>query len=179
MVAQSFHEYRNKNPQLFKSQTVNKMWYFKFGTEAVIDGCPSLENDIILQVDNKEVSFPIPLEAVVVVNLPSCYGGVFLWQTEQDIEEPFSPLSISDEMVEVVGIKNSVHLGQICVGASSPIFLAQGKKVTISLKKDLHVQIDGEPWLQQPCTINFEFYRKSKVLAVESEMHSSLQNSQK
>jgi len=178
-VAQSFHETRNKNPDMFKSQTLNKMWYVKFGTDAFMgDGCFGLEKDIHLIVDDIQIPL-MPLEAVVIVNLPSCYGGVFLWQKEKDIQEnKFTPLSISDERVEVVGIKNSVHLGQICIGAAYPIFLAQGKKVNITLHKPLHVQIDGEPWIHEAGTIDFQFYRKSKVLALKKDMHSSLQSSQ-
>jgi len=173
-VAQSFHETRNKNPEMFVSQTVNKMWYFKFGTEAIVDGCAGLENDVVLMVDGELKVIDTPIEALVVVNLPSCYGGVFLWQKDSRELGSFSPLSINDDTVEIVGIKNSVHLAQICIGAAIPIYIAQGKRVEISFNKPLHVQIDGEPWLQDPCTLNFDFYRKSKVLALKREMHSSL-----
>jgi len=173
-VAQSFHETRNKNPEMFISQTVNKMWYFKFGTEAIMDGCAGLEKDIVVKVDGKAIVIDMSIEAIVVVNLPSCYGGVFLWQKDARELGSFAPLSINDMKVEVVGIKNSVHLGQICMGIALPIYLAQGNSVEISFEKPLPVQIDGEPWLQEPCTINYNFYRQSKVLAIKREMHSSL-----
>ena len=30
--------------------------------------------------------------------------------------------------------------------------LAQAKNITIELKEEVAVQIDGEPWMQDPCT---------------------------
>jgi diacylglycerol kinase (ATP) len=39
------------------------------------------------------------------------------------------------------------------VGLSKPIKICQCREVTISTTKDLPMQVDGEPWGQQKCTI--------------------------
>lgn len=45
-----FHEQRNAKPKQFSNQTVNKMWYGKFGAGELIDGCPNLRKTVSLEV---------------------------------------------------------------------------------------------------------------------------------
>jgi len=185
-VALQFHTTRNKNPYYFTNQTINKMWYAKFGTEAIVDGCSGLEKSVKVTIDDQKVVIPCSLEAIVVINLPSCYGGAFLWDFEKVVDyfsstehkkHSFTPLSIDDRKLEVVGIKNSVHLGQVQLGLSSPVFLGQGAKITLSYDTDypLPLQIDGEPWLQNPATIEITHLGKqSKMLASKHNAHKTL-----
>ena len=78
-------------------------------------------------------------------------------------------------MLEVVGIRGVVHMGQIQGGLSSAIRLAQGGrvrqiinnswkkwslfiiykifKIKIRMNTEIPVHVDGEPWLQSPCAI--------------------------
>jgi diacylglycerol kinase (ATP) len=52
------------------------------------------------------------------------------------------------------------HLAQIRTGFADPIPLAQGKHIQIQTKRELPMQIDGEPWLQKPCTIDLALSEK-------------------
>jgi len=184
-VAFQFHTTRNKKPYYFSNQTVNKMWYAKFGTEAIMDGCSGLEQTVKITIDGQRIPISTPLEAIVVVNLPSCYGGAFLWEFDKVMESAtcgsdkkitYSPLSIEDKKLEVVGIKNSVHLGQVQMGMSSPVFIGQGANISLSIggTDPLPVQIDGEPWLQAPSTIEISHLGQATMFASKDKAHKTL-----
>ena len=53
----------------------------------------------------------------------------------------------------MVSIRGAFHLGQIRVGLSNAQLLCQCKEATVTLKKKMAVQIDGEPWRQNPSTL--------------------------
>jgi len=185
-VAHQFHTTRNKNPYYFSNQTVNKMWYAKFGTEAIVSGCNGLEQAVEIIIDGQRVSIPVPIEAIVVVNLPSCYGGAFLWEFDKVLETlnyegndkkgKYVPLSINDKILEVIGIKNSVHLGQVQLGMACPVFIGQGANISLSFggQVPLPVQIDGEPWLQDPATIEISHLGQATMFASKDKAHKAL-----
>ena len=60
---------------------------------------------------------------------------------------------MQDGVLEIVAVYGALHLGQLQVGLASACLLRQCDKVRIEMRKKYPVQVDGEPWMQEPCVI--------------------------
>ncbi len=80
---------------------------------------------------------------------------IFLF-VDSSIVSNWSRASIQDAMIEVVAVTGSLHLAQLKLGLSSCLKVAQGTNIEIKFTKQLPLQVDGEPWIQNPCTISLE-----------------------
>jgi diacylglycerol kinase (ATP) len=60
----------------------------------------------------------------------------------------FKLSSMNDGVLEILGVSDMLHLGQIQIGMDLPLQVSQGRKVVIrSIKEcDMSFQIDGEPF---------------------------------
>lgn len=76
--------------------------------------------------------------------------------------------SISDGIIEVIGIVSSFHMAQLQVGLNKPIRLGRARNVRIQLKESFPVQADGEPWIQTPSEINISCNGQAKMLQCSS-----------
>lgn len=76
--------------------------------------------------------------------------------------------SISDGVIEVMGIVSSFHMAQLQVGLNKPIRLGQGRNVRIVMKEAFPVQADGEPWVQSNCELNISCNGQVKMLKCSS-----------
>lgn len=76
--------------------------------------------------------------------------------------------SISDGVIEVLGIVSSFHMAQLQVGLTKPIRLGQAQRVRIQMKDSFPVQADGEPWIQSPCELNISCHGQARMLKCSS-----------
>lgn len=153
-VAYDFHVFREEKPEKFYSQFVNKLRYAKEGAKDIVDRtCADLPWHVRLEVDGKDIEIPTDAEGVIVLNIGSYMGGVDLWQNDYEHDDDFELQSMHDKMLEVVCISGAWQLGKLQVGLSQARRLAQGHTIRLHIGTPFPVQIDGEPWIQQPGTL--------------------------
>ncbi|XVE56847.1 hypothetical protein DITRI_Ditri04bG0043500 [Diplodiscus trichospermus] len=122
-----------------------------------------------LREENPEKFYNQDAEGVLVANIGSYMGGVDLWQNEDETYENLDPQSMHDKILEVVSISGTWHLGTLQVGLSRARRLAQGQSIKIQLFAAFPVQIDGEPWFQQPCTLSISHHGQAFMLKRTTE----------
>eukprot|EP00262_Sarcandra_glabra_P013494 TRINITY_DN3754_c0_g1_i1.p1 TRINITY_DN3754_c0_g1~~TRINITY_DN3754_c0_g1_i1.p1 ORF type:complete len:222 (-),score=59.21 TRINITY_DN3754_c0_g1_i1:47-712(-) len=169
-VALDIHNLREENPEKFYNQFLNKVLYAKEGAKNIMDRTfADLPWGIRLEVDGDDIEIPEDAEGVLVANIGSYMGGVDLWQNEEETYDNFDPQSMHDKMLEVVSISGTWHLGKLQVGLSRARRLAQGQSIKIQLFAAFPVQVDGEPWFQQPCTLRISHHGQAFMLKRAAE----------
>jgi len=166
-VSLSFASLRSYVPWLFVSSIVNKFWYALCGLVQIFFGYKrDLSKSVALTCDGKSVALPPGIRGIVVLNINSYAGGSRLWRADDFLQQGpgggwggmfyWAPSKMDDGIIEVMGVYGVRHLGLIKSGLSNAVPICQGKKVSITCANTIPLQIDGEPSMQSPCTINFE-----------------------
>uniref|UniRef100_A0A8C1SER7 Diacylglycerol kinase n=1 Tax=Cyprinus carpio TaxID=7962 RepID=A0A8C1SER7_CYPCA len=168
-IAHQFHVMREKNPQKFNTR--NKLWYFQLATsETISASCRNLKECLTIECCGVPVELSrLSLEGIAVLNIPSMHGGSNLWGETKSAEKlkkrqevtvdpdalEMCSQDMNDKLLEVVGLESVVEMGQIYTGLKSKAHrLVQAAHITIRTYKTLPMQIDGEPWMQPPCTVS-------------------------
>ncbi|XP_028161560.1 diacylglycerol kinase epsilon isoform X1 [Ostrinia furnacalis] len=166
-VALDFHRARSQFLHRYASRMLNYVAYAWLGATRAWDAgaCDALERRLAARVDGAELALP-PLQALVVLNIPSWGAGVDLWSMGNEGE--VEPQRIDDGKIEVVGISSSIHIARLQCGLAEPYRFTQGSKVKIELNGTCAMQVDGEPWMQGPATVRVARAGQCRVLRAAS-----------
>ncbi|XP_075231356.1 diacylglycerol kinase epsilon isoform X2 [Lycorma delicatula] len=160
-VTLDFHRTRESPFYIFSSRLFNKVLYMLFGTQQVMERMyQDLDKRVELYLDGERKELP-SIESIVVLNISSWGAGVDLWSMGADNEMDLCKQDFGDGTLEVVAVYSSFHIAQLQVGLSQPHRIGQAKSVKIKLKAKSAVQVDGEPWVQNPekKQENIRYYR--------------------
>ncbi|OWR47194.1 diacylglycerol kinase 1 like protein, partial [Danaus plexippus plexippus] len=159
-ICVKFHTERERNPDKFSSRMKNKLWYFEFATsEQFAASCKNLHENIELVCDgvSLELNKGPALQGVALLNIPYAHGGSNLWGASGAHRRgrfPDAQQDIGDKLIEVIGLENCLHMGQVRTGLrASGRRLAQCSSIRLTTRRTFPMQIDGEPWMQPPCKI--------------------------
>ena len=83
------------------------------------------------------------------------------------------PSSCQDGFLDIVSIRGAFHLGQIRVGLSNAQKLCQCREAKIIIKRKVSVQIDGEPWRQNVCTLHVKRKKEAALMLHRSANDSN------
>ncbi|KAK3136846.1 hypothetical protein QOZ80_5BG0443380 [Eleusine coracana subsp. coracana] len=171
-VALDIHSLREENPERFYSQFMNKVLYAREGAKNIMDNMfDYFPWDVKLEIDGSNITIPQDSQGILVANIRSYMGGVDLWKNEDDVSDTYLPQSMHDRKLEVVSFTGTLHLGRLQVGLSRAQRLAQGHhiKIEINTTMSMPIQVDGEPWSQDPCTIEISHHNQAFMLKRVSE----------
>ena len=72
----------------------------------------------------------------MLLNINSWSAGCTMW-SDTDPGDTFGPASTDDQMLEVVGLYSSLHVGRILVSMADPIRLGQARHVRVRMLADI------------------------------------------
>ncbi|KAL1503715.1 hypothetical protein AB1Y20_012187 [Prymnesium parvum] len=177
----AFHVKREANPEAFNGRLKNqaKMGLLGVGKSGLCPlacgAAPQLAPRLVVKVRHRGKTelepLPLPrrLKAFVLVNIPSHAAGRNLWGAYSSSDG--GPQSYSDGLIEVVGFHSASHFGAylacnpLCsIRATGSTRLCQVEELRIELLEPLHIQMDGEPWLQPAGSIHIQHHSSPMVL---------------
>ncbi|XP_078482901.1 diacylglycerol kinase beta isoform X1 [Ciona intestinalis] len=184
-ICRKFHVMREKHPEKFNSRMKNKLWYSAFGTtETFAASCKKLHDNLEVLVDGVKLESLSRnrFQGIAILNIPSVYGGTNLWGTskkmkKRDGNKPvdlrYAVQEMGDKLLEVVGLEGAMEVGQIMAGLRAGKRLAQGSDIIINTNRLFPMQVDGEPWMQIPCTIHITHKNQVPMLMAHPGGQSS------
>ena len=171
-VSLSFSHLRNAAPFLFFSRLLNKVWYAVCGLYQVLFGQHRRDLSRVIHVtcDGAPVDVPSGIRGLVALNINSYAGGTKLWRADEPFQKGFgarlgkwNASSMSDGILEVMGVYGIRHLGLIKSGLASAVPICQGRHVKFNCTIQTPMQIDGEPFMQKPCVVELSLLEQVNV----------------
>lgn len=131
-ITLDFHRTRKSPLYLFNSTLFNKMIYVGCGTQQFLEHqCEGLSDMVELYMDNEKKTLP-DIESIVIVNIESWGAGVNLWELGANDGHEFGSQFKDDGLLEVLGIKSSIHIAQLKMGIAEPIRIGQASMIKVS-----------------------------------------------
>jgi len=164
-IALQFHNARNANKDKFTSRTRNLLFYgLEGGKDLVVAKWRHLMDSVSVVCITKEGSRLDVTErlkergahALLFLNIRSFSGGTRPWKREA------GTATSNDGLLEVIAMDN-LDLALLQLGGTGEA-ICQARSVEITTLKAVPMQVDGEPLLINPCTLNIQFHNKANML---------------
>jgi diacylglycerol kinase (ATP) len=165
-IAIKFHQERKDYPERFSSQTKNVLKYTMLGFEASFQGVP-LDGAVRITGDGEVLPIHPLWKGVIVSNVPCYQGGKDFWGKPDG--DSFGPVNMCDGQLEVMGLAGTLHIGMCNLTFDSAHRVGQSKRIVVNIVKETAVQLDGEPWLQEPATLTFTHMGRYPMLQAPQE----------
>jgi len=167
-----FDTLRNNHPSYFPHRMINFGWYGLIGIKSMMENYKSLHHYCILNITNlkgeqKLITIPKKVKALVFLNVPSYCGGTNPWKNARNIPDVPGDThqSISDGIIEIFAMEGAAHFGRNLASVSrGGIRVAQASSVSIITLQEVAGQVDGEPYFILPCEITIKNTGKSFML---------------
>eukprot|EP00163_Fabomonas_tropica_P015266 TRINITY_DN2790_c0_g1_i1.p1 TRINITY_DN2790_c0_g1~~TRINITY_DN2790_c0_g1_i1.p1 ORF type:complete len:321 (-),score=47.89 TRINITY_DN2790_c0_g1_i1:531-1493(-) len=170
-TALSFHLKREAKPHLFTSRFINKAWYTMFGMKEIFTA-KKLRGHVEIEVDGRPLPCPPGIKSLAILNIHSFAGGTDPWGAKKKKQDPkWNPASHGDGTLELVGLNGPIKVGWMttCHMMGNNILngkrIAQGRTFKFTITRPFAVQVDGEPWLQEPCEIEITWLNRVNMTA--------------
>ena len=181
----AFHTAREAAPHLFNSPIKNQIKMVMHGVPKsglcplCCGASPQLAPLVTLSVRRvaggawEEVALPRRLKAILLLNISSHAAGRHAWGRHRS--KGFELQLPSDGLIEVAGIASAAHFGAYLacghghLRAFGAIRLAQAAAVRVVLAEPVHMQADGEPWLQPAGVVNVSHAGVSTLLSAPNK----------
>lgn len=157
-IALRFHLLRERNPALFASQWVNKLWYAAVGGgESLKRSGRKLAELLELWIDGEKVEIGDAV-GVTLLNIPYYAGGGL------PLGEKSPDFCYGDGRLEVIGFRNLLHCATTRAGLSRAYRIGGGKHIMMRLRGVCAMQVDGEPWEQRSCEMEVLYRGQAPML---------------
>lgn len=164
-ILHGFHNFREKKPEYFRSRFINYGWFTVFTVKSAVARSTTMDKLLTLRVDGQPVRIKKGAVGLIVLNIPSYAAGCDPWGTKApNPGEGLNKQHVGDRKVEVILLEsNAQRLNiQTHVGLGTP--LAQAHKVELVIREPIQAQVDGEPWLLNPCTLLVSHHNQATML---------------
>ncbi|UJR15802.1 hypothetical protein I4U23_002734 [Adineta vaga] len=179
-IALDFHEKRNASPRRYANRIFNKLAYGCISCNTFFDRqylFGNIANFFELHVDGRNMDedlFRFRPDAILILNIASYAAGTNPWQgaydnlwcaQSQSDDDRFREQSCSDGYLEIIGFKH-FELARIRLGRRGHR-IAQGNEIKLTIRRDLPMEIDGEPFLLGPCQITITRKNQARMIITE------------
>ncbi|CAF4326061.1 unnamed protein product [Rotaria sp. Silwood2] len=179
-IALDFHEKRNANPGCYANRIFNKLAYGCISCNTFCDCqylCGNIANFFELHVDGRNMNedlLRMRPDAVLILNIASYAAGTNPWEGiydnlwcagSQADDDRFREQSCSDGYLEIIGFKH-FELARIRLGRRGHR-IAQGGEIRLRIRRDVPMEIDGEPFLLGPCQMIITRKNQARMIVTE------------
>ena len=159
-ISLDFHNAREANPDKFKSRTKNLMFYGKKGGKDLFKKeWKKLMNFVRVECDGVDYTSQLKkygAHSLLFLNINSYAGGKKPWSTRKGKQ------SINDGYIELVAVDN-YDLAVLQAGGTGAC-VCQCKTAKITTTVCIPMQVDGEPCLMAPCTLDISLKNQASML---------------